>query len=152
MMEGRTTTPANQLRLTTQVKCLEGNVSLMYYNIKDATTIELTLRIQGGMKGESFCTSDAADERQIKRRTSDLCSEISDINDIKLSDITEHLKREVDNATKKSNEQRDTWMKAFLENTLGHMQTVVQLSNEMMAQTALHAALENEHVTLEYER
>ena len=27
------------------------------------------------------------------------------MNDIKLSDITEHLKREIDNATKKSNEQ-----------------------------------------------
>ena len=124
----------------------------MYYNIKDATTIELTLRIQGGMKDESFSTSDAADERQVKRRTSELCSEISDINDIKLSDITEHLKREIDNATKKSNKQMETLMKAFLENTMGHMQTVVQLSNEMMAQTAMHAALENEHVTLDYER
>ena len=111
----------------------------------------MTLRIQGGMKGESICTSDAADERQVKRRTSELCSEISDINDIKLSDITEHLKREIDNATKKSNEQMETWTKAFLKNTVGHMQTVVQLSIEMMAQTAMHAALENEHVILEYE-
>ena len=136
MMERRTTTPANQQRLTTQGKCLEGKESLMYCNIKDATTIELTLRIQGGMKGESFSTSDAADERQVKRRTSELCSEISDINDIKLSDITEPLKREIGNATKKSNEQMETWMNAFLENTMGHMQTVVQLSNEMMAQTA----------------
>ena len=85
----------------------------MSYNIKGSTTIELTLRIQGGMKGESFSTSDAADERQVKRRTSELCSEISDINDIKLSDITEHIKREIDNATKISNEQMEIWMKSL---------------------------------------
>ena len=137
MMERRTKTPANQKRLTTQGKCLEGKESLMYYNIKHATSIELTLRIHGGMKGESFSTSDAADERQVNRRTSELCSEISDINDIKLSDTTEHLKREIGNAAKISNEPMEIWMKAFLENTMGHMQTVVQLSNEMMAQTAI---------------
>ena len=54
------------------------------YNTKDATTIELTLRIQGGMKGESFSATDAANERQVKRRTSEPCSAISDVNDIKL--------------------------------------------------------------------
>ena len=36
---------------------------------------------------------------------------------------------------KKSNEQMETMMKAFHKNTMEHMHTVVQQSNEMMAKT-----------------
>ena len=46
---------------------------------------------------------------------------MSDINDIKLSDITEHLKREIDNATKKANEQMETLMNAFQKNTMEYV-------------------------------
>ena len=73
------------------------------------------------MKGESFATTDAADERQVKRRTSEPCSAMSDVNDIKRSDITEHLEREIDSATKKSNEQVETLMNAFQKNTMEHV-------------------------------
>ena len=46
---------------------------------------------------------------------------MNDINDIKLSDITEHLKREIDNATKQPNEQMEKLINAFQKNTMEHV-------------------------------
>ena len=65
---------------------------------------------------------ETTEERQAKRRAPEPCS---DINDIKLSDVTEHLRREIDTATKKSIEQMDVAMTAFHKITIEQMHIVV---------------------------
>ena len=96
--------PTSQQRLTTLGKRLIEEESMLNNNIKEATTIETILRLHGGMKGETFCSVDAVDDRQVKRRRSEPCSEISEINEIKLTDVTEAL------------------IKTFRTNTMEHMQ------------------------------
>ena len=60
-------------------------------NIKEGTTIEM----KGGMRNEepAAASSEKAEERQVKRRTAELCSGISDFSGMKFSDVTENLKR-----------------------------------------------------------
>ena len=83
--------PTSQQRLTTLGKRLNEEESMLNNNIKEATTFETTLRLHGGMKGETLSSADAVDDRQVKRRTSEPFSEISEINEIKLTDVTEAL-------------------------------------------------------------
>ena len=83
--------PTSQQRLTTLGKRLNEEESMLNNNVKEATTIETTLRLHGGMKGETLSSADAVDDRQVKRRTSEPCSEISEINEIKLTNVTEAL-------------------------------------------------------------
>ena len=103
-IEEGTMIPTSQQRLTTLGKRLNEEESMLNNNIKKATTIETTLRLHGGMKGETFSSAEAVDDRQVKRRTSETFSEISEINEIKLTDVTEAL------------------IKTFQKNTVEHMQ------------------------------
>ena len=56
------------------------------------------------MKGGTLSSADAVDDRQVKRRTSEPCSEISEINEIKLTDVTEALIKKPFKKTMESNE------------------------------------------------
>ena len=80
-----------QQQFTAQGRVLRDERTIVDSNVKDETIIEVTLRLQGGMKNEATTTSaESVGERQVKRRTSEPCSEISEINEIKLDDVTEH--------------------------------------------------------------
>ena len=61
----------------------------------------MTLSLQGGTKDEEKMTSAGTmDERQVQRRTSEPCSEMSEIEVAKRSDVADHIKRRIDSATK----------------------------------------------------
>ena len=80
------------------------------------------------MKSEtSAASTETIEGRRVKRKTSAPCSEISELYEIKLNDITEHSKREIDDASRRSNEQMEMMMK---ESIFSNHQ-----SNEMMLQT-----------------
>ena len=82
----------SQQRLTTLDKRLNEEESMLNNNIKEATTFETTLRLHGGIKGETLSSADAVDDRQVKRRTSEPFSQISEIYEKeKLTDVTEAL-------------------------------------------------------------
>ena len=101
----RTTVPCES-RKTTERKTTIGES-----NVKEAATIDTTLRLQGGLKNdESIASARIPEERQVKRRTSEPCSEISGIEEVKLSDVTEHMKKEVYSASKISDERTEKMM------------------------------------------
>ena len=56
--------PTSQQRLTTLGKRLNKEESILNNNVKEATTIETTLRLHGGMKSETLSSADAVDDRQ----------------------------------------------------------------------------------------
>ena len=108
-------------------KNLQNKKTIADSNIKDETTIEMTLRSKGGMKSEtSAASTETIEERRVKRRTSEPCSEISELNEIKLNDITEHFRRQTDNASRRSNEQMKMIMHACHQNTMEQMKSVVR--------------------------
>ena len=106
----------------------------------------MTLRLQGGTKDREMMTSAGTmDERQVQRRTSEPCSEISGIDDVKISEVTDHIKGKIDSATKmmqkaissaskRSDETIQKMMLSFQSNTMERMETMMRQSNEMMLQ------------------
>ena len=61
-------------------------------DMKEGRTIEMTLRLQGGMKNdESMASAGIAEERQVKRRTPEPCSAISGIDDVRLSEMIANI-------------------------------------------------------------
>ena len=109
----------------------------------------MTLRSKGGMKSEtSAASTETIEERRVKRKTSEPCSEINELNEIKLNDITEHFRRQTDNASRRSNEQmKMIIMNACQQNTMEQMKSVVRQWNELMLQT-VNAQFKRVHTTI----
>ena len=64
-------------------------------NIKNETTLEMTLRVQGEMKQDEMTTSaGSAEDRNLRKKR-------SEIGEIQLSDDTKHIKREINNASRR---------------------------------------------------
>ena len=62
------------------------------YSMKEGTAIEMTLRLQGGMKNdESMASAGLQEKGQVKRRTSEPCSDISVIEDVRLREVTQKI-------------------------------------------------------------
>ena len=92
--EKKTKIPTVQQRLTTQSKIQKDEKTSADINMKDETTIGMTLRLQGGMKSEtSAASTETLQERRVNRITSESCSEISELNEIKLNDIHRTLNK-----------------------------------------------------------
>ena len=129
-----------------QGKVLSEKKTIEESNIKEGATLEMTMRLQFGTKDREMMTSAGTmDERQVKRRASEPCSEISGIDDVKVSEVTDHIKREIDSATKmmqkeissaskRSDETIQKMVLSFQSNTMERMETMVRQSNEMMLQ------------------
>ena len=59
------------------------------YNITEGSSTEMSLRLQGGIKNDkSMVSAGIAEERQVKRRTSEPCSDVCGFEEVKLSDVT----------------------------------------------------------------
>ena len=77
-VERMRTIPRKHQCLVSQGNAVKDEVKIEDYNMKEGTTIEMTLRLQGGMKNdESMASAGIAEEMQVKRRTSEPCSDIS---------------------------------------------------------------------------
>ena len=68
-------------------------------NIKEDTTIEMTLRLQGGMKNDDPTTL----ARDCWKKSSEPFSETSEIDEVKLSDVTAQM----ESASKRSDAKMD---------------------------------------------
>ena len=59
-----------------QGKTLKDKKTIVDSNIKEGTTIDMTLRLLGGMRNEGpAASSQQMEERQVKRRSSEPCSQ-----------------------------------------------------------------------------
>ena len=88
-VERKTTIPRKH---QCHVKAMKDEVKIEDYNMKEGRTIEMTLRLQGGMKNdESMASAGIAEERQVKRRTPEPCSAISGIDDVRLSEMIANI-------------------------------------------------------------
>ena len=93
-VEKRAKIPRKEQCLVSQGKPLQDEMKIEGCDIKEGTTIEMTLRFHGGtIDSEMMNSAGTMEERQVKRITSEPCSEISGIEDVKLSDITDHKKK-----------------------------------------------------------
>ena len=87
----KTQIPKEQQYLAFQGKFLKDGKTIGDCNVQEYTTIEMILRMQGGTKNEESMTSAGiAGHRQVKRKSSDPCSEISGFDKVQPSDVTAH--------------------------------------------------------------
>ena len=96
----------------------------------------MTVRLQGWTKDEEMRTStEATEERQVGRRTSEPCSETNGIEEMKLGDVTDLKKREIEiastrtdekieSASKRSNKRMEKVIQAHQANTMEQMDDV----------------------------
>ena len=92
-------------------------------NTNAETGLELTLRPQAGTKEDEMMTSaGSGDDRQVIRKH----SEISEIGDVQLSDDTEHIKREINNASRRSEEKMESLLQKIQTNTMDRMEMVMR--------------------------
>ena len=79
------------------------------YHIREGTPIEMTLRLQGGTKDEEMKNSaGTSEERQVRRRTFEPCSEISGNEEMKLGDVTDLIKRKLKLPKKRSDQRNES--------------------------------------------
>ena len=77
------------------------------YNVNEGSTIEMSLRLQSGMKNdESMAVVGSTEERPVKRRTSEPCIDRNGIEEVKLSDVT----AKIESASKRSDERMEAMM------------------------------------------
>ena len=152
-VEKRTKTPKAHQCLEGQGKTLKDKNTSVDCIMKEGTTIDMTLRLQGRMRNEEpAASSQQMEERQVKRRTSEPCSGISEISDVKVSDITEHLKREIDSASRRTDDRMELMLRAYQQTALKRMEPLVNRTNEMMLQTGSAQLTKNEHHNQKQER
>ena len=97
--ERGTKIPKALQHLSNQWKTLSERKTIQESNIMNEATLEMTLGLQGGMKGDEMITSiGSAEDRNLTRKH-------SDIRDIQLSDDTEHIKKEINNASNRTEEK-----------------------------------------------
>ena len=94
-----------------QGKTLSEKKTIEESNTNAETSLEMTLRLHGGTKEDETMTSaGSGEDRQLRRKH----SEISEIGDVQLSDDTEHIKREINNASRRSEEKMESLQQKFL--------------------------------------
>ena len=92
-------------------------------NTNAETSLEMTLRLQGGTKEDETMTSvRSGEDRQVLRKH----SEISEIGDVQLGDDTEHIKREINNASRRSEEKMESSLQKIQTNTMDRMEKVMR--------------------------
>ena len=145
-VERQTKIPTDHQHIVSQGKVLSEKKTIEKSNIKEEATLVMTMRLQGGAKDEELMTSAGRmDERQVKRRTSEPYSETSGVEEVKLSEVTDHIEREIYSATKmmqkeissvskRSDEWTEEMMQSFQSNTMERMEMMMRQSNEMMLQ------------------
>ena len=145
-VERRTATPKKHHCLVSQGKAMKDDKTIDDCSIKKGTTIEMTLRLQGGTNDHEMKTSaGTTEERQVKRRTSEPISEISGIEEVKLGDVADLIRREVEsasqrseegieNASKRSDDRMEKVIKTLQTETMEQMEVMIRRSNEMLSQ------------------
>ena len=76
-------------------------------------TLEMALGLQGGMKeDETMASAGSAEDRNMRRKR-------SEIGETQLSDDTKHIKREINNASRRLEEKMESLLQEFQVNTIG---------------------------------
>ena len=105
-VEKRTQIPKDLLFIANEGKALTEKQTVEECNTREGATIDVSLRLQGGAKGEEMKTSaGSTEERQVRIITLESHSEISGVEDMKLGDVTDLIRREIENASKRSDER-----------------------------------------------
>ena len=78
-------------------------------------TLEMALRLQGGTKkDETMISARSAEDRNMRRKH-------SEVGEAQLSDDTEHIKREINNASRRSDEIVQILLQKFQMSTMENM-------------------------------
>ena len=108
-IERKTKTPKILQHLSNEGKTSSERKTIQEHNIMNEATLEMTLGLQGGTEEDETMTSaGSAEERNMRRKH-------SEIGEIQLSDDTEHIKREVFNASRRSKKNRKAYCRNFKE-------------------------------------
>ena len=93
------------------------------------TTLEMTSRLQGGMKEDEMITSARSTEERNTRRKH------SEIGETQISDDPEYTKREISIAFRRSEELVETPLQKCQTNTMEKMQLMTKQTNEKILQS-----------------
>ena len=105
-VERRTTIPRDMTRLTHKGKAINGKKSMKDNNIKANETIEMSLRLLGGMEvNEQMDTHETEEDREKKRKL----DEGKEGKATKPSDDMAHLRKDIMEALKKSDEKMECY-------------------------------------------
>ena len=105
-VERRTTIPRDMTRLTHKGKAINGKKSMKDNNIKANETIEMSLRLLGGMEvNEQMDTHETEEDREKKRKLDEGKEEKA----TKPSDDMAHLRKDIMEALKKSDEKMECY-------------------------------------------
>ena len=105
-VERRTTIPRDMTRLTHKGKAINGKKSMKDNNIKANETIEMSLRLLGGMEvNEQMDTHETEEDREKKRKLDEGKQEKA----TKPSDDMAHLRKDIMEALKKSDEKMECY-------------------------------------------
>ena len=104
-------------------------------NIMNEATLEMTLGLQGGMKEDETMTSaGSAEHRKLRIK----CSEIGEIQ---LGDDMEHMKRKMNNASRRSEEKVERLLQKLQTNTMENLEKVMKQTNETILQSVGRLAI-----------
>ena len=99
--------------------------------IGEDTTTEMTLRLQGGLKSdESMTSAGIAEDRQVKRKSSEPFSEINGFDEVKLSDVTAHI----ESASRRSD--------ARIEDTVKGVEVIMKQTTDTVLQSVSAKSME----------
>ena len=105
-VERRTTVPRDMIRLVHKGKMISGNKSMKENNIEAKETIEMSLRLLGGMDvSEQMDTRETEGDREQKRKL----DEGKEGKMAKPNEDMAHLKRDIMEALKKSDEKMECY-------------------------------------------
>ena len=77
---------------------------------------------------ETVTSAGSAEDRNMRRKR-------SEIGEPQLSDDTEHIKREVNNASRRSEEKTESLLQKFQINTMENMENMTKQTNETILQS-----------------
>ena len=119
--------PKDLQHLVNQGRALSESKTVEESNINAETTLEMTLALHCGTKEDETMTSaGSGEDRQMRIKH----SEISEIGGVQLSDDTEHMKKEMNNASMRSEEKMESLLRKFQMNPTERMEMVMKQSNE----------------------
>ena len=127
-IERKTKIPKALQHFSNQGKTQSERKAIQENNIMNEATLEMTLGLQGGMKEDEMTSAGSAEDRNMRRKH-------SEIGEIQLSDDTVHNKREICNASRRSEEKVESPVQTFRVNTMQNMEEVMKQTNETILQS-----------------
>ena len=125
ILERKTSIPRDQLYLVNQGKVLIEKKTIEESNIEAGATIEMSLRIKGGMEKEELMETSETEEEIIRKWK---LIELSESKPSRLSEDVLYLRKEISNANKRSDEKVEN----FSKRTEEHMESCSNRTDEKM--------------------